>query len=102
MARRTKKSSAAPDPGDEQRQRVLALFAALRLPLTPEQLDDVLSAADREGLAPLDFVERLLGPLVRERRDRAIEYRIRKARFPERLSIVTVIEAPLWFPGHSR
>jgi len=87
MARRTKKSSAAPDPGDELRQRVLALFAALRVPLTSEQLDDVLSAADREALAPLDFIERLLDPLVRDRRDRAIEYRIRKARFPERRTL---------------
>jgi DNA replication protein DnaC len=86
MARRPK-SSTASTPGDEQRKRVLALFAALRLPLRPEQLDETLRAADREGLAPLDFVERLLAPLVAERRDRSIEYRIRKARFPQRRTL---------------
>lgn len=86
MAKRPKNST-APSGGDEQRKRVLALFAALRLSLRPEQLDELLRAADREGLAPLDLVERLLAPLVAERRDRSIEHRIRKARFPERRTL---------------
>lgn len=86
MARRATSSAAAPS-GDEQRKRVLALFAALRLPLRLEQLDELLRLADREGLAPLEFVERLLAPLVAQRRDRSIEYRIRKACFPERRTL---------------
>jgi DNA replication protein DnaC len=66
---------------------VLALFAALRLSLPAEQLDDVLRAAEREGLGLLDILERLLLPLANERRDRSIEYRIQKARFPERRTL---------------
>lgn len=83
---RTRKSK-TPQPGDEQRKRILELFAALRVRLTPEQLDDVLSAAEREGLGLLDSFERLLSPLANARRDRSVEYRIQKARFPERRTL---------------
>ena len=86
MANR-RKSSAGPPPGEEQRQRVLAAFAALGITVHPDQLDAMLRAADQDGLAPLDFTERLLAPLVAERRDRSVEYRIRNARFPERRTL---------------
>jgi DNA replication protein DnaC len=75
-----RKSSDQPEP-EGLRERVLAHLEALRLPLRPERLDEILARAERERLVPLAVVEDLLSRLVRERQERAIERRVRQAHF---------------------
>ena len=67
----------------ELRERILADFALLKVPLTAEELDALLAQAEREGLAHLEFVYRLIAEQARQRRERSIAARIREARFPE-------------------
>jgi DNA replication protein DnaC len=55
----------------------------LRVPVTADQLDAVLSAAEQESWSHLQFLERLVGQQADQRRERAIERRIREARFPD-------------------
>lgn len=51
------------------------------MPLRAEQLDAVLSRAEREGLSHLQFVQLLIGEQADQRRERSIAQRIRDARF---------------------
>ena len=92
MARRQKTPADAADadrtppttaPAD-LRERILADFAALKVPLTAEQLDAVLADAQRDGLSHLEFLHRLLAEQADQRRERSIAHRIREARFRER------------------
>jgi DNA replication protein DnaC len=78
-----KTNPAAKHPAEDLRQRILADFAALRVPLDEERFDDHLSRAEQEGLTPLEFLARLVGEQADRRRERAIERRIEDARFPE-------------------
>ncbi|HUT95535.1 MAG TPA: IS21-like element helper ATPase IstB [Thermoguttaceae bacterium] len=65
------------------RERVLDDSKTLRLPLSVEMLDAALSRAEQEGLSHLSFLQLILGePAVRSRQ-RAVERRIREARFRE-------------------
>jgi DNA replication protein DnaC len=68
----------------DQRERILADFAALKVPLGAEQLDAVLARATREGLSHQQFLHLLVAEQANQRRERAIAYRIREARFHER------------------
>jgi DNA replication protein DnaC len=70
-------------PTANLRDRILADFAALRVPLSGEQLDEVLRTAEQEGISHLEFLQRLVGSQARQRRERAIERRIREACFRE-------------------
>jgi len=63
------------------RDQVLADFAALRVPLSAEQLDEVLRAAEQQGFSHLEFLQRLVGTQAQQRRERGIERRIRDACF---------------------
>jgi DNA replication protein DnaC len=65
------------------RDRILGHLAVLRVPVTAAQLDTVLSAAEQGPWSHLEFVERLLGQQADQRRERAIERRIRAAKFPD-------------------
>ena len=65
------------------RQRVLADFAALRVPLSEQAFDEHLARAEQEGLTPLEFMARVIGAEADRRRERAIERRIKDARFPD-------------------
>jgi len=65
------------------RQRVLADFATLRVPLSEQSLDEHLSRVEQEGLAPLELLDRVIGAEADRRRERAIERRIKEARFPD-------------------
>lgn len=65
------------------RERILADFAMLKVPLAAEELDGLLARAEREGLARLEFVHLLIAEQARQRRERSIATRIREARFPE-------------------
>jgi DNA replication protein DnaC len=67
----------------ELRERILADFALLKVPLTAEELDAAMAQAEREGLAHLEFVYRLIAQQAHQRRERGIAARIREARFPE-------------------
>lgn len=62
---------------------MLADFATLRVPLLEQSFDEHLARAEQEGLAPLEFLARVIGAEADRRRERAIERRIKDARFPD-------------------
>jgi DNA replication protein DnaC len=66
------------------RERILADFAALKVPLSAEQFDAVLAEAVRDGLSHQQFLHRLIAEQADRRRERSIAHRIREARFRER------------------
>ena len=76
-----------PETETRLHERVLAHFEALRVPLRPEDLDDVVRRAEQEALGHLAFLDALIGEQAALRRERSIERRIRAARFPERKSL---------------
>ena len=63
------------------RERLLADFAVLRVPVHAEQLDAALSRAEHDGLSHLQFVQLLIGEQADQRRERSIAKRIREAKF---------------------
>jgi DNA replication protein DnaC len=65
------------------RDQILADFATLRVPLSGEQLDELLRMAEQQGISHLEFLQRLVGTQAQQRRERAIERRIRDACFRE-------------------
>lgn len=71
------------------RERVLEHVAVLRIPLTVDELDHVISAAEREGLSLLEGLDRLLGEQAARRRDRGIKRRITAAHFAEHKALET-------------
>ena len=70
-------------PRTELRQKILEDFQTLRIPLRPEQLDAVLSRAEREGLSHLEFLRALISEQANGRRERRIVQRIREAGFAQ-------------------
>jgi DNA replication protein DnaC len=87
MARRTKPTPTpppthptAPTPAD-LRERILADFATLKVPVRAEQFDAVLARAAREGLSHQQFLHLLLADQAAQRRERSIARRIGEARF---------------------
>ena len=89
MNRRPKRKAAAPrknlapTPAD-LKDRILADFAALRVPLSAEAFDTILARAQREGLSHQQFLHLLIAEQAQQRRERSIAHRIREARFAER------------------
>lgn len=65
----------------------MADFGLLRVPVTAEQLDAVLSRADRERFTHLEFAHALIADQAQQRRERAIARRIREARFHEAVTL---------------
>ena len=65
------------------RDRCLSHFQTLGIPLRPDTLDGALSKAEKESLPHLSFLDQLLGPPAAARHERAVERRIREARFAE-------------------
>jgi DNA replication protein DnaC len=65
------------------RDRLLADFATLKVPLTAAQLDAVLARAERDGLTHLEFTQLLIAEQAQLRRERSIACRIRDAKFRE-------------------
>ncbi len=74
-------SSTAPAASIDLRERILADFATLRVPMRAEQLDAALAHAVREGLSHQQFLHLLLAGQADLRRERRIERRINDARF---------------------
>lgn len=87
MTRRTKPTPTPPPlhptattPAD-LRERILADFATLKVPVCAEQFDAVLARAERAGLSHQQFLHLLLADQAAQRRERSIARRIRDARF---------------------
>lgn len=74
------------------RDRCLSHFDILRIPITPEALDEALLCAEKEALPYLNFLDRVLGEQADRRRERSIERRIRDAHFAE----IKTLEAFDW------
>jgi DNA replication protein DnaC len=90
MARRQKPKASIPSPKNQAptpadlKDRILADFAALRVPLSAEAFDAILARAQREGMSHQQFLHLLIGEQANQRRERSIAHRIREAQFAER------------------
>ena len=71
---------------------VTAALRTLGVALTPAALDAALSAAERESLSHLEFLHRLLAEPAEARRQRALDRRLRAAKFRE----LTTLEGFDW------
>ena len=69
------------------RQRILEYFQTLRIPVAEDELDAVLAEAEKQRWDPLELLSHLLGPQADLRRQRAIDRRIREARFREPVTL---------------
>jgi len=69
------------------RQRILDYFQTLRIPMAEEELDAVLAEAEKQRWNPLELLSQVLGPQADLRRQRAIDRRIREARFREPMTL---------------
>jgi DNA replication protein DnaC len=79
----TSRRKAKTSPSHDLRERLLGYFEILRIPLSAAELDAVLAQAEKQQWSALEFLERLIGPQADQRRQRAIERRIRNAHFRE-------------------
>jgi DNA replication protein DnaC len=70
-------------PSPDLRERILEQFQTLRIPLSADDLDAAMAEGEKERWSHLEFLGRLIGPQADLRRQRAIERRIREARFRE-------------------
>lgn len=71
------------------RERILEHLGVLRIPMSAENLELTLATAEKEGLAHLELLDRLLGHAAARRRERAIQRRVDAAHFAERQMIET-------------
>lgn len=83
------RSSTKPVDPQRLREQVLADLSTMRFPTRAEELDELLSRAQRDHLGHLEFLALLLGEKATQRRDRSTERRIREARFAEPKSLET-------------
>jgi DNA replication protein DnaC len=89
MAKRKKRTTPRPNgtpartSRPDLRDRLLADFATLKVPLTAAQVDAVLARAERDGLTHLEFTQLLIAEQAQQRRERSIASRIRDAKFRE-------------------
>jgi DNA replication protein DnaC len=63
------------------RDRIFQHLQILRIPFSEGEFDQLLSAADKDSISHLEFLERMLGGPANRRRERSIERRIRAAGF---------------------
>jgi DNA replication protein DnaC len=63
------------------RQQILRHLETLKIPLTHEQIDEILSDGAKSKLSQLQLLERLLAAPANLRRERSIERRLKNARF---------------------
>ena len=63
------------------RQQILRHLETLKIPLTNEGIDEILSAAAKSKLSQLQILERLLAAPANLRREQSIERRLKNARF---------------------
>jgi DNA replication protein DnaC len=86
MSRRPQKK---PQATPSVREQILADFATLRVPVSAEQLDEVLKKAQDAGWSHLDFLHHLLADQAGLRRQRRLERLIKDAKFREALPLST-------------
>src|SRR5438876_9325243 len=72
-----------PTPHQDLRERILADFGVLRVPLTAAHLDAALAQASQDGCSHLEFLHRLITDQAGLRRERSTARRIREAHFAE-------------------
>jgi DNA replication protein DnaC len=89
MRRKRPKPTVSPPRGPrpsaaDLKERILADFAALRVPLSAEAFDTALARAQREGLSHQQFLHLVIAEQAQQRRERSIAHRIREAHFAER------------------
>jgi len=84
---RRRKPPTPPNPSHDLRQRILDYFQTLRIPMAEEELDAVLAEAEKQRWNPLELLSQVLGPQADLRRQRAIDRRIREARFREPMTL---------------
>jgi len=72
-----------PTSPENLRERILADFAVLRVPLTAAQLDAALAQAAKDGWSALEFLHRLITDQAGQRRERSTARRIHEAYFAE-------------------
>src|SRR5437899_2786374 len=72
-----------PTPPQDLRERILADFGALRIPLSAAHLDAALAQADQDGCSHLEFLHRLITDQAGLRRERSLARRIHEASFAE-------------------
>ena len=93
MNQRPKKSPRTSPPrtatGPNLRDQIRADFTTLRVPVTADQLDEVLKQAQDAGWSHLEFLHRLLADQAGLRRQRRIERLIKDANFREALPLCT-------------
>ena len=70
-------------PSHDLHQRILEYFKTLRIPISLDELDAALAQAEKQRWGALELLSHLLGPQADLRRQRAIDRRIREARFHE-------------------
>ena len=78
-----------PTTAPSLREQILADFTTLRIPVTADQLDAVLTDAEKNGRSHLEFLHRLLADQAGLRRQRRIERLIKDAHFREALPLST-------------
>jgi len=71
------------------REKILADFTTLRIPVTGDQLDAAVTDAEQTSRSHLEFLQRLLADQAGLRRQRRIERLIKEARFREALPLST-------------
>jgi len=84
---RRRKCPTPTNPNHDLRQRTLEYFQTLRISMSAEELDAALAQAEKQRWSPLELLAHVLGPQADLRRQRAIERRIREARFREPVSL---------------
>src|SRR5690349_15944012 len=82
-----KKTMAKTTPTNQLRERCQNHFEALRIPVEPAALDELLMRAEKENLSHLRFLDLLLGSQADARRERAVARRIHDAHFAENKSL---------------
>jgi DNA replication protein DnaC len=87
MSSRRKKTPTPNNRSHDLRQQILQYFQTLRIPMAEDDLDAVLAEAEKQRWNPLELLSRVLGPQADLRRQRAIDRRIREARFHEPVSL---------------
>jgi DNA replication protein DnaC len=83
MARRPPPQPPTTPPHQDLRERILADFSVLRVPLTAAHLDAALAQAAQDACSHLEFLQRLITDQAGLRRERSTARRIREARFAE-------------------
>ena len=64
------------------REQIFEHLAVLRIPMSDEQFDAMITSAEKEQVSHLEFLMRFLSLPANQRRERSIERRIKEAGFP--------------------